>query len=164
MTWTKYQTKYGCGAIIESDKGLYAHILPAYTEDEIERMVFDHYDNPILRGSKAAHSLTEYFEGRRADFDLVFDLCDAAAFERAVYHALSEVPYGRTITYGQLADAAGYPGAARAVGNAMAKNRLPVLIPCHRVVHASGALKGWSGLRGWKERLLSLESRVSSDS
>ncbi|MBN2716312.1 MAG: methylated-DNA--[protein]-cysteine S-methyltransferase [Deltaproteobacteria bacterium] len=82
-------------------------------------------------------------------------------FGRAVYTALMQVPPGNVITYGALAGEIGHPGSARAVGGWMRKNQIPVLIPCHRVVQSGGAVGGWSGPDGMKERLLKHESYLS---
>lgn len=78
-------------------------------------------------------------------------------FQRRVWRRLLKVPYGRTVTYGELARAVGHPGAARAVGGACGANPLPLIIPCHRVVGSSGALGGFTSGLVWKEWLLSRE-------
>ncbi len=86
------------------------------------------------------------------------DLTSCTPFQRKVYIALRRVPAGKVITYGELAKRAGYPGAARAVGNAMKKNRLPLVIPCHRVVPSTGGIGEYSQGKRWKKMLLELES------
>jgi len=75
-------------------------------------------------------------------------------FERAVYESLLAVPAGETVSYGELAEMAGYPRAARAVGNAMAANPIPVVVPCHRVIRSDGTLGRYGNDPAWKERLL----------
>ena len=85
------------------------------------------------------------------------DLAGYTPFQLKVYAALRRVPAGRTVTYGELAKRAGYPGAARAVGSAMKKNRLPIVIPCHRVVKADGLLGQYSAGIRWKRILLEHE-------
>ena len=87
--------------------------------------------SPLL--CSCERQLSEYFKGERKSFDLPF-LLEGSAFETAVFSALCTVPYGETISYGQLACLAGFPRAARAVGNALHRNPLPILVPCHRVV------------------------------
>ncbi len=82
------------------------------------------------------------------------DLSGATPFQQRVYEALAAVPFGRVVTYGELAARAGRPGAARAVGQAVGGNPLPVVIPCHRVVAAGGRLGGFGAGPGWKRRLL----------
>ena len=100
--------------------------------------------------------LDEYFEGRRREFDLPLDL-RVAPFHEAVLHELARVPYGRTDTYGSLAARVGRPKAARAVGTVMNRNPIPIVLPCHRIVGASGALTGYAGGLEVKRRLLALE-------
>jgi methylated-DNA-[protein]-cysteine S-methyltransferase len=97
--------------------------------------------------------LQEYFQGRRSDFDLKVDPDTASEFDRAVWTALRAVPAGRTVTYGELAKRSGFHGAARAVGGAMSRNPIPIVIPCHRVVGTGGAITGF-GLGLWRKRWL----------
>jgi methylated-DNA-[protein]-cysteine S-methyltransferase len=100
--------------------------------------------------------LDEYFDGRRREFDLRLDL-RVAPFPADVLRELARVPYGRTDTYGKLAARAGRPKAARAVGAIMNRNPIPIVLPCHRIVGASGALTGYAGGLDVKRRLLELE-------
>ena len=97
--------------------------------------------------------LQEYFRGQRRTFDLEPDPDSASPFDRKVWRVLGEVPPGRTITYGELARRAGYPGAARAVGGAMHRNPIPIVIPCHRVIGFGGSITGY-GLGLWRKRWL----------
>lgn len=106
---------------------------------------------------RALGELREYFDGTRHAFELTLDLQGLAPFQRAVLEGLLEVPYGRTATYGELAARIGRPGAARAVGGALNRNPLPIILPCHRVVGADGRLVGYGGGLDRKERLLALE-------
>lgn len=92
-------------------------------------------ESPLLLA--AEKQLDEYFQGTRKTFDLPL-VIEGSAFERAVFHALLRVEYGHTATYGELAFMAGFPRAARAVGNALHKNSLPILLPCHRIVAQRG--------------------------
>jgi len=108
------------------------------------------------RVDEVRRQLDEYFAGRRRDFDLRIDL-HAAAFQAAVLRELARVPYGELATYGDLARRIGRPRAARAVGGALNRNPIPILLPCHRVVGASGSLVGYAGGLDRKRALLSLE-------
>lgn len=100
--------------------------------------------------------LAEYFAGDRTDFDLRLRL-EGTAFQRQVWAALREVPYGQTWSYGQLAAHIGSPGASRAVGLANGRNPIAVIVPCHRVVGADGKLTGYGGGLERKQQLLDLE-------
>jgi methylated-DNA-[protein]-cysteine S-methyltransferase len=108
---------------------------------------------------KAAKLLRKYFSGKRVTFDVPLDLQQATAFQRAVWKAAAAIPYGETRSYAWIARRIGRPKAARAVGQALGANPVPVIIPCHRVISSSGALGGFSGGLGMKERLLRLERR-----
>ncbi|MFD5187979.1 methylated-DNA--[protein]-cysteine S-methyltransferase [Streptomyces sp. NPDC058357] len=106
--------------------------------------------------------LREYFEGRRTRFDLVYADGVGTGFQRRVWAALDTVPYGETVSYGQIAERVGTPGAGvRAVGTAIGRNPLLVVRPCHRVIGADGALRGYAGGLERKERLLGLEGALA---
>ncbi len=109
---------------------------------------------------RAAVELDEYFAGERTVFDLPLATAGGPLEER-VWAALAGVPYGTTTTYGQIARSLGMgPGAARAVGSANGRNPLSIIVPCHRVVGASGSLTGYAGGLEAKRRLLAHEARV----
>ena len=101
--------------------------------------------------------LAAYFAGRPASFQIPLDLRGAGRFDAAVWRAARQIPYGETASYGELAAMAGYPRAARAAGNAMARCPFSPVVPCHRVIHADGTIGGW-GADTWVKRwLLDLE-------
>jgi methylated-DNA-[protein]-cysteine S-methyltransferase len=100
--------------------------------------------------------ITEYFAGRRRQFDLSL-MPNGTPFQQRVWRALLDVPYGATISYGQLAARIGQPTASRAVGLANGSNPLPIVIPCHRVIGSNGKLTGYGGGLPIKERLIALE-------
>jgi methylated-DNA-[protein]-cysteine S-methyltransferase len=108
----------------------------------------------------ARRELDEYFSGGRRSFDLSIDLRGAAPFTAEVLAQLVRVPYGQTATYGELASRVGHPRAARAVGTVMNRNPVPIVLPCHRVVGASGSLVGYGGGLERKEQLLRLEGAL----
>lgn len=118
----------------------------------------DSVDPCLLR---TAEQVGEYFAGKRHQFELDLDWSATTDFSRRVLQALQLVPYGTTITYGELAERVGSPGAARAVGRVMAKNPFPIIIPCHRVMGRNGAMTGYSGGEGiaTKQWLLSHENQ-----
>jgi methylated-DNA-[protein]-cysteine S-methyltransferase len=106
--------------------------------------------------------LDEYFEGARREFDLPVDLSPLPGFQRSVLEELVRVPYGHVDTYGGLARRVGRPRAARAVGGALNRNPVPIVVPCDRIVGASGSLVGYAGGLERKEALLGLEGAILS--
>lgn len=106
----------------------------------------------------AARQLSEYFSGARTEFDLPL-APEGTEFQRTVWRRLQDIPYGETIAYGELARRVGNPKASRAVGAANGANRIPIVIPCHRVIAANGKLTGFGGGLPIKEALLSLEAK-----
>lgn len=109
---------------------------------------------------QAGAQLAEYFEGRRTAFELPLEL-RGTDFQRTVWRGLAAIPYGVTLTYGELAERVGRPTAARAVGLANGRNPIAIVIPCHRVVGSTGALTGYGGGLDRKRRLLALESSTA---
>ena len=101
--------------------------------------------------------LEEYFGAERRAFDLDTDISTVPAFQRRVLKALARVPFGEVTTYGALASRVGNPRAARAVGGAMNRNPIPIVLPCHRVVGSNGSLVGYGGGLERKRALLELE-------
>jgi methylated-DNA-[protein]-cysteine S-methyltransferase len=129
LYWPAHRRTPECGAGWERDEGAFAHV---------------------------REQLAEYFAGARRRFDL--DVAAAGTpFQRRVWDALREIPYGETVGYGELAERIGRPGAARAVGLANGSNPLSIVVPCHRVVGAGGALTGYGGGLDVKRRLLAHE-------
>jgi methylated-DNA-[protein]-cysteine S-methyltransferase len=106
---------------------------------------------------RVARELVEYLAGARREFDFPIDL-HGTPFEMEVWTALQNIPYGSTVTYGELATRLGRPGAARAVGSANGRNPIPIVVPCHRVIAAGGKLGGYGGGLTLKRQLLDLES------
>lgn len=105
--------------------------------------------------------LDEYFGGQRQQFELAL-APEGSTFQRKVWEALLQIPYGQTRRYGQLAEQLGQPGAARAVGLANGRNPIGIIIPCHRVVGSQGALTGYGGGLDRKRRLLDHEQACSA--
>ena len=112
-------------------------------------------EHPVLREARA--QLAEYFDGRRSSFDLPLDLQGGTAFQRSVWDALLAIPRGGTTSYGVLSRSIGQPAAVRAVGAAVGRNPLSIVVPCHRVVGADGSLTGYAGGLERKTALLRLE-------
>ena len=114
--------------------------------------------DPVL--GEAASQLKAYFAGQLTAFDLPL-LLQGTGFQRAVWAALRQIPYGRTISYGELATRIGQPSASRAVGLANGRNPVSIVVPCHRVIGADGSLTGYGGGIDRKRFLLAMEQRVS---
>ena len=149
MRWTWVETELGRLLLVGSKRGLRSldlHAETARPPDLVE-------DRAGL--AAAATQLQEYARGERHAFELELDL-EGTDFELRVWNALRAIPWGRTRTYGEIAQAIGEPGSARAVGRANGRNPLPIIVPCHRVVSSTG-LGGYSGGLDWKQRLLALE-------
>ena len=111
---------------------------------------------------KLEQELGEYFAGKRREFSLPAELV-GTDFQRAVWREIAAIPYGSTLTYAEVARAAGRKNAVRAAGTATGANPLPVLIPCHRVIAAHGKLGGFSGGLDAKRRLLALEKAATAE-
>ncbi len=146
-----------------TDRGLARITYDPDPERELERLA--RVAGPrVLRVPRALdetrRELDDYFAGRRRSFDLALDLRGVAPFAVTVLGELARVPYGRTATYGELATRAGNPRAARAVGMVMNRNPIPIVLPCHRIVGASGSLVGYGGGLERKEKLLRLEGAI----
>jgi methylated-DNA-[protein]-cysteine S-methyltransferase len=110
---------------------------------------------------EVVRQLEAYFDGKLKDFDLPLVL-DGTEFQLRVWNNLRKIPYGETVSYGQLAKRIGSPDAARAVGLANGSNPIPIIIPCHRVIGSNGDLTGFGGGLPLKKKLLALESRQLS--
>ncbi|MFC8101046.1 methylated-DNA--[protein]-cysteine S-methyltransferase [Streptomyces sp. NPDC057363] len=106
--------------------------------------------------AEAEDQLTAYFAGELKDFTIALRL-NGTPFQRTVWDQLRRIPYGETRTYGELADALGNPAASRAVGLANGRNPVGIIVPCHRVIGASGGLTGYGGGLERKQRLLDFE-------
>ena len=111
------------------------------------------------RTAAVRRELFEYTTGKRKTFDVPLAF-SGSEWQKAVWTELTRIPFGETRSYGEVADALGRPGSARAVGSANARNNLPVVVPCHRVIAADGTLGGFNGGLHLKERLLEHETRV----
>jgi O-6-methylguanine DNA methyltransferase len=140
----------------ESLTGLFMEVHrhpPARPEEWIERD-----DIPVLKDTAA--QLSEYFAGTRNEFDVPL-LMIGTPFQKIVWQELRSIPYGKTISYGELAQRIGNPNASRAVGLANGRNPISIIVPCHRVIGASGSLTGYGGGLERKKTLLDFEGRAS---
>jgi methylated-DNA-[protein]-cysteine S-methyltransferase len=153
-------TPIGDLLIAASERGLATISFDSDPGDRLEQLA--RIAGPrVLRSPRsvdlARRELDEYFQGGRKSFDLTVDLRALPPFTVSVLEELARVPYGETTTYGELARRVGHPRAARAVGTVMHHNRIPIVLPCHRVVGATGDLTGYAGGLDIKQALLELE-------
>jgi methylated-DNA-[protein]-cysteine S-methyltransferase len=154
------QTPIGELIVGASDRGLAAISYETDPEETLDRLA--RIAGPrVLRSPRsvdaARRELDQYFAGKRRSFDLALDLRALPPFTVSVLGELARVPYGETTTYGALARRVGHPKAARAVGTVMNRNRIPIVLPCHRVVGSTGDLTGYAGGLDRKRTLLELE-------
>jgi methylated-DNA-[protein]-cysteine S-methyltransferase len=161
-----FMTPLGTGGVVASEKGLLEIFLPfgGETADSVRtrfsaRYPVDLGESPLT--SQAAKLLARYFAGEPVLFDLPLDLSGFTPFQLDVYRAVEMIPFGEVKNYASIAGEVGRPRAARGVGGAMARNPLPIVIPCHRVVGKSGEMTGYSASGGVasKRWLLGLEEK-----
>ena len=124
----------------------------------VENVTADPLDEVSQR---AVAELRAYFAGELTEFEVPVTVPRGSEFERAVWREMTRIPYGETLTYGEVARRVGDPGAARAVGVACNRNPIPVIVPCHRIIGAGGKLVGFGGGLDRKVKLLELEARVA---
>lgn len=158
MEWRSLKTAAGVVDLAYTANGLSKLCLPA--GDEAKFHTITETDPPWLQRLK--DELESYFAGIPVSFSCPIDTTGYPPFFARVLACTAAIPYGERLTYRELAAAAGSPLAARAAGQALAANRTPVVIPCHRVVGSGGALGGYSGGLEWKSELLALEQAANA--
>jgi methylated-DNA-[protein]-cysteine S-methyltransferase len=159
---TRYQSPLGPMILAASNKGLAGlwfegqrHLPPELTGPAVWPAEPDH---PVLK--QAIQQLTDYFAGRRTSFDLPLDLSYGTAFQQSVWQALLAIAQGDTASYSEVSSRIGKPAAVRAVGAAVGRNPVSVIVPCHCVLGANGALTGYAGGLDRKTALLKLEGAL----
>lgn len=158
-------TPFGDLFVAVSDRGVVA-LRFGGSEDDFHEGLADRHGTGARRDpdrvSEVMKQLGEYFEGSRGAFEVAFDLSALTPFQRSVLKAVQKVPRGSYVTYLELAKRIGKPKSARAVGQALGHNPIPILIPCHRVIASDGSLGGYSGPGGVKTKseLLRMEGAV----
>jgi methylated-DNA-[protein]-cysteine S-methyltransferase len=153
LAWTVYESPLGPLTLIGDDDALRAMYFPGRSGPLDEAM---RDPRPF---ADAVAQLTEYFAGERRRFELSLAL-EGTPFQQRVWTALAEIGYGRTCSYGELAAEIGRLDRIRAVGAAVGRTPVPIIVPCHRVIGADGSLTGYGGGLQRKQALLDLESRV----
>lgn len=152
------QSPVGPLLLVASDAGLHAIEFDAVQHPVHRGDDWHPGDHPLLRAAET--QLREYFAGARQAFDLPLAPV-GTDFQRRVWQTLGTIPYGQTISYGELAARVGKPSASRAVGAANGRNPLPIVLPCHRVIGANGSLTGFGGGLPVKRFLLELEGALA---
>jgi methylated-DNA-[protein]-cysteine S-methyltransferase len=159
--YTVVGTKLGWMVLCGSEKGISLITLPRLTL-EAALTGLDGYTAKAVEDAAVFGDLPlrlqRYFDGEKVTFTDALDLEGVTAFERAVWGATRSIPYGEVRSYGWVANRIGKPLASRAVGRAMARNRFPIVVPCHRVVAGDGSLGGFSGGLELKRSLLDMEA------
>ncbi len=159
-----FNTEYGWIAVMGSPAGLCRTTLPAPDERSAITAVTREIeaDRQETAFTAVKDALIDYFKGKRVEFVFPTDpgLEGCTRFQKDVWEATSRIPYGQLRCYGWIAAQIGRPQAARAVGQALGANRLPIIVPCHRVLRSDGSLGGFSGGLHWKEKLIELEKAV----
>jgi methylated-DNA-[protein]-cysteine S-methyltransferase len=159
--YSVFKTEAGWVGIIGSANGLRRVCLPQSSEAAARELLINKLEPAILSENffnDLPERLRQYFSGRRAAFPDRLDFFGATPFQRRVWEAARLIPYGVTRSYQWLAGQTGRPGAARAAGNALGKNPLPIIVPCHRVIASDGGMGGFTGGIEMKKQLLNLES------
>jgi len=161
LRYVTFNTSMGWMALLGSITGLLRSTLPHRSAEEASQLLGNSIDyaawSPHLFADLIVR-LQRYLAGHRVTFPDELNLSRATAFQRQVWEATRLIPYGETRSYGWVAGRVGKPGAARAVGQALTRNPLPVIIPCHRVVAGNGEPGGYRGGVGLKGYLLFLEA------
>lgn len=139
------------GWIIYSDAGLYGLILPQNNNPQPL--------NTLLKNNSYTEKLNNYFLGKNVDLSVKIDLSGYSVFEKSVFEACINVKYANVASYKNLAVSVGKHSAYRAAANALKKNRLPIIIPCHRIIRENGDLGGYNFGTKYKSKLLKLEKR-----
>lgn len=159
------QTDAGWAALIAGGSGIRRFVLPRRSRDEALTAAKEGNERALVEREHdhtgCADQVRAYFHGEPVRFDLALDFGDAGEFDRVVWAAAREIGYGETRSYGWLADRIGKPGAARAVGQALGRNPIPLIVPCHRILRSNGDLGGFGAGLDWKIRLLSIERSES---
>lgn len=161
-----FQSPWGWMGVAESPKGIQAIVLPKRSKRAVESDIRAQTNGQCQQGASlrleaARCQLLDYLAGRRNTFDVPIDLSHGTSFQRQVWRTLQRVPYGKLRSYQWIAARVGGPHYARAVGNAVGANPLPIVIPCHRIVAHDASLGGFSGGLSMKRKLLALEGTLT---
>ena len=164
LKYITFNTDMGWLGILGSAKGLLRTTLPQHSAQEVRQLLGDRVNHAVW-SPRLFEDLMErlriYFSGHEATFPDELDLSRATAFQRKVWEITRLIPYGETRSYSWVAEQIDKPRAVRAVGQALGRNPLPIIVPCHRVTATNGKLGGYSGGVEMKRYLLFLEASAS---
>jgi len=167
LRYIVFDTVLGWVGVLGSQKGLVKLVLPQSSSEKTLNLLIGlavKWRDETLIEAEAGHfgdlpdRIRDYLNGKRVSFPDKLDLSWARPFESGVWQVTRLIPHGETRTYSWVASRSGVPKAARSVGQALARNVVPIVIPCHRVICSNGDLGGFSGGRDWKRRLLEIET------
>ena len=157
-----FQTAYGWCGIVFGKNGIITICLPEPQKLKLKNKILSCFRN-IEEGSHrikyVIRDISKYFKGENVHFSCVLDMSSMTPFQKEVYRETRKIPFGKTQSYNWLAEKIGIAGGARAVGNALGKNPMPLLIPCHRIIRKNGMLGGFSSPGGifLKKKMLLME-------
>ncbi len=161
ISYSCLDSPFGPVFIAETIRGVCLVTLSKISEAKFQSLLRKRFQKEVIRDDKklknVIHELSSYFNGQRVNFKSILDLSIGTEFQRKVWEKVSEIPYGEQRAYKWIADEIGNPNAVRAVGNAVGKNPVPPIIPCHRVIRSDGKLGGFFFGIALKKWLLKLE-------
>jgi methylated-DNA-[protein]-cysteine S-methyltransferase len=164
VAYVTVPSPFGELIVATTRRGLVRLAYPNEGRDEVLEELASTLSPRVLEASsrldEVRRELEEYFQGRRQRFEIPVDYALTRGFTQKVLRATARIPFGSLSTYTQVAGRAGNPRAYRAAGNALSSNPIPIVVPCHRVVHAGGGLGGYTGGLDRKRFLLSLEGAL----
>ena len=152
-----FASDWGWWGVEASSRGIAQVVLPQRSSHQVRKQLGNEENSASPLAEEAARQIQEYLYGQRQHFTVPVDWEPILGFARHILEACAQIPYGETVSYAELARRAGKEGAGRAVGQALAANPVPILVPCHRVICVDGSLGGFSGGLEMKRRLLELE-------
>lgn len=169
LFYTIFKTPTGWMGLLGSSAGIRRVVLPQPTDVKAVSLVLENVNEAVPSSgffTDIVKRLQAYFTGKEIDFLDELDYGDATPFQQDVWEATRKIPYGKTHTYAWIASQAGKPLAVRAVGQALGRNPVPIIVPCHRVTNTGGGLGGFSGTGGLttKKYLLKLENNRHRES
>lgn len=162
LNYTCFKSPFGWVVVAGSSLGIARIMFGASTESEAEELLLNETQAVESQSglSEAINLLTRYFNGMHVNFNIELDLSAGTQFQIAAWQTARQIPYGAVQSYSWIAREIGMPKAARAVGQAMGANPLPIIVPCHRVLRSDGELGGFSRGLNWKRQLLALERKT----